>query len=81
MFTTVKNNLTDEKTIFETRTTVQVYAFNKIRDWVENNLALFRVGDEQSCIVKREDDIISITGKDARITLKLTNTKDEAIKL
>lgn len=81
MFTTLKNQLTDEDIIFKNKTIFQEKNFDEIRDWVDNNLDRFRLNEAHSCTVKRDGFIISITGDEDRIILKLNNTLDDAIIL
>jgi len=81
MFTTLKNQLTDEETIFKNKSVFQEKNFDEIRDWVDNNLDRFNLNEAHSCKVERFGFTISITGDEDRIMLSLNNTLDDAIIL
>lgn len=81
MFITVKNEVTDFKIIFDVNSIDTAKILEAVKDWVRNNLDRFDLCEAHSCEVTNEGLNIFISGDEDSVSLSVSLTESEAIKL
>jgi len=75
------NNVTDQKLEFNTHTIFLRESYEKIEQWIRENLSTFNLSEEYSCEVTRENNVIELRGDEDRLTFTITQISLTAISL